>query len=86
MIFNINDDNLKDFLFRKYGLVLSDKELEEILVWFRENEESIDKDNVNGLLLEHIQRVYPNKKIRFLEDDSSNLDYLLLLLKKTTRK
>lgn len=86
MIFNINDDNLKDFLFRKYGLVLSDSEIEEILVWFRENEESLDKDNVDGLLLEHIHKVYPNKKIRLYEDDSSNLNYLLLLLKKTTKK
>ena len=86
MIFNINDDNLKDFLFRKYGLVLSDTELAEILVWFRENEESLDKDNVDGLLLEHIQEIYPEKKISFFEDDSSNLNYLLLLLKKTTKK
>ena len=86
MFFNINDDNLKDFLLRKYGLQLSDAEIEEIIQWFKENESRINEDNVDGLLLEHVQKTYPDKRIRFYEDDSSNLNYLLMLLKKNAGK
>ena len=86
MIFNINDDTLEDFLVHKYGLTFSKAEIEEIYKWYRENESSLDEDNVDRLFLAYVRKTYPSKRIKLLEDDSSNLNYLLLLLKKNSGK
>lgn len=85
----INDgsiDKLRKYLMERYGLKLSDEEISALLNWFKSSEISITEDNVEVMLNDYIKRKYTNKTIKMLEDDSSNLEYLLSLLKKNSGK
>ena len=77
---------LKSYIFRNYGYKLTDEELELLINWYASNEYKLDEDNLNDEVLGFLVKTFPDKDVVLLEDDSSNITYLLALLKKATEK
>ena len=77
---------LKSYIFRNYGYQLTDEELELLINWYASNEYKLDEDNLNDEVLGFLVKTFSDKDVVLLEDDSSNITYLLALLKKATEK
>ena len=77
---------LKSYIFRNYGYKLTDEELELLINWYASNEYKLDEDKLNDEVLGFLVKTFHDKDVVLLEDDSSNITYLLALLKKATEK
>ena len=77
---------LKSYIFRNYVYKLTDEELELLINWYASNEYKLDEDNLNDEVLGFLVKTFSDKDVVLLEDDSSNITYLLALLKKATEK
>ena len=74
------------YVFRNYGYNLTDEELKLLINWYESNEYRLDEDNLNDEILGFLVKTFPDKELVLLEDDSSNITYLLTLLKKASEK
>lgn len=77
---------LKLYIFENYGYRLTDEELKLLINWFSSNKYRIDEGNLNGEIIRFFAKTFPDKELALLEDDSSNITYLLALLKKASGK
>lgn len=74
------------YVFRNYGYKLTDEELKLLINWYASNEYRLDEDNLNDEILGFLVETFSDKELVLLEDDSSNITYLLTLLKKASEK
>ena len=77
---------LKSYIFRNYGYKLTDEEIELLINWYASNEYKLDEDNLNDVVVGFWVKTFHDMDVVLLEDDSSNITYLLALLKKATEK
>ena len=77
---------LMSYVFRNYGYKLDDEELKLLINWYASNEYRLDENNLNDEILGFLVETFPDKELVLLEDDSSNITYLLALLKKAAEK
>lgn len=80
-------DELRNSLFKKYGVVFSDKELIGFLDWFIKNESILTTEEIaNVEIHKYIANKYKGRRRHLFEQDNSSLKYLLMLLKKEANK
>lgn len=78
-------EELRLYIFKKYGLKLSQKEANEFLDWFSENKDHFnDEDQLDREARKYLYNRYKGRPIQLHEEDLSNMNYLLALLKKET--
>lgn len=74
---------ITSYIHKKYGILLSQSEVEDLLKWFNSNSEIINNEHIlDKKLGEYLYDKYKSRPIYLVEEDLSNLNYLLSLLKK----
>lgn len=74
-------------ILKSFGVQLSQSEIEEVHNWFEVNKESIsDSKKLRSELSHFVYSKNKGKLIELFEEDTSNLDYLLLLLNQGKKK
>ena len=70
------------YIFDKYGYKLTIKELNIVIQWYEDNEENIlDEADLDNKLRDFLYKSFPNKTLFLKEEDTSNMNYLLTMLK-----
>ena len=74
------------YIFKKYGYKLNLEELNSVIQWYNLNKENIkDEEELDRRIRLFLYRQFPNKEIVLQEEDTSNMNYLLSMLKNTTK-
>lgn len=74
------------YIFKKYGYKLNLEELNSVVQWYNLNKENIkDEEELDRRIRLFLFRQFPNKEIVLQEEDTSNMNYLLSMLKNTTK-
>lgn len=72
---------------KKYGLKLSEGESIDLLNWFKSNENRLtSEEKVDEEIRTYLYSKYAGRPLLLMEEDLSNMKYLLTLLKKQTGK
>lgn len=70
------------YILKKYGYSLSIEELNSVLQWFENNNGNIvDEDDLDLKLRGFLYEEFPEKILYLCEEDTSNMNYLLQMLK-----
>ncbi|MBB6633243.1 hypothetical protein [Cohnella thailandensis] len=80
-------DEIRLIILKIFGAALNSDEIDDVYNWYQENKSRLT--NANKLRAELGQFVYSKnkgKKLMFFEEDTSNLDYLLLILDQGKKK
>lgn len=79
-------ENIALYIFKKYGYKLTIEELNIVIKWYENNEENIlDEDDLDNKLRDFLYKSFPNKTLFLNEEDTSNMNYLLTMLKKNKK-
>lgn len=79
-------NELRTIIFKVFGMTLNDEQITEVLKWYEKNYESINSSKIlRSELGKFLFSIYKGKKIALFEEDTSNLEYLLMLLKKNIK-
>ncbi len=74
------------YVSKKYGLLLSESEAKEFINWFKLNEETlVDEKDMDIEARKYLHSKYSGRPIYAMEEDLSNMEYLLALFKKQTK-
>ncbi|WP_252214684.1 hypothetical protein [Clostridium sp. VAP41] len=75
-------ENLMLYIFKKYGLRLSEEEINELLEWYKENADIlVDEETADIKVEEYLYKKYKGRVIHAFEEDLSSLKDVLSLLK-----
>ncbi|MGK0466523.1 hypothetical protein [Clostridium sp.] len=76
-------NDLSLLIFNITGMVLDDKELNDVSEWLGNNKENLQSiDKLRSELRKYLLSKYPAKKLKVLaESDNSDLEQLLLIMK-----
>lgn len=75
-------ENIALYILKKYGYKLTVEELNNVIQWYEDNAESIvDEDDLDNKLRDFLYKEFPNKTLFLNEEDTSNMNYLLTMLK-----
>lgn len=70
------------YILKKYGYKLTLEELNIVIQWYENNEENIlDEADLDNKLRNFLYKRFPNKTLFLNEEDTSNMNYLLTMLK-----
>lgn len=75
------------YILKKYGLLLSESEVKDLLKWFEQNRDTLfSEDDIDLEVKKYLYNKYKGRPLHFYDEDLSNMKYLLSLLKKQTEK
>lgn len=79
--------DLGNFIFKKFGLILSEEELNELLKWYKNNSEQFTNEEVTERKVkQYLYEKYKGRKRIICEEDLSSLKNLLALLSKAAKE
>lgn len=77
-------NNIAVYIMNKYGYDLNRDELDIVIQWYKDNENSIkDEKDLDLKIRDFLIEKFPDKLSIVMEEDTSNMNYLLNLLKST---
>lgn len=77
-------ENIASYIMKKYGYILNKDELDIVIEWYKDNEKNIkDEKDLDLKIRTFLFEKFPNKDLLLMEEDTSNMNYLLKLLKST---
>lgn len=80
-------DNIALYILKKYGYKLSQTELNKVILWYEDNEDDFeDEKDLDLKLRDYLHKEFPDKTLYLYEEDTSNMNYLLSLLKNRKNK
>lgn len=80
-------ENIILYIYKKYGYQLNINEVNIVIDWYNENKDALINDEIlNKSLRKFLHEAFPNKILHLNEEDTSNMNYLLSLLKDTSKK
>lgn len=75
------------YVYKKYGLLLSKVEIEELIEWYNDNKEVlVSEDVADKETRRYLYEKYKGRKIQLHEEDLSNMKYLLSILKEKSKE
>lgn len=77
-------DDIRLLLVKTFGIALSDEEVNDVLKWYTENSITSEED-LRKKLTKYLFEKYKGRTLMFFEEDTSNLQYLLKLIKDKTK-
>lgn len=79
-------NDIASYILIKYGYKLNAEELDIVIQWYEKNKNSIkDEEDLDKKIRLFLCVQFPNKELYLLDEDTSNMNYLLSLLKNTTK-
>lgn len=70
------------YILKKYGYKLTLDELKKVIDWYDDNKSVIiDEENLDKEIRDFLHHEFPNKILYLCEEDTSNMSYLLTMLK-----
>lgn len=74
-------NDLQSIILKSFGLVLSAQEIDDLHDWYLKNKNTIGNSKDLKIQLEsYLSSKYKGRQRIFYEEDTSNLDYLLVVL------
>lgn len=71
------------YVYKKYGISLNVSECEDFINWFKSNSKTLTNESILDQEAKmYLYNKYKGRPIHLFEEDLSNLNYLLSLLKK----
>ena len=83
---NYTYDDLRNYISKNYGYILTDDELELVISWFKRNKLTITVSNLQDKISSYLATSFPGRTQYLTEDDSSNLNYLYAMLSSNIKK
>ncbi|KYQ01868.1 hypothetical protein OWP15_11590 [Bacillus paranthracis] len=75
-----------EYILKKYGLLLSELEANEFINWYHSKKSSIETEKEMDIeAKKYLYTKYSDRSLHLFEEDLSNMEYLLLLLKQHTK-
>lgn len=75
-------NEIASYILKKYGYKLTEAELNTVIQWYENNKRTIvTEDVLDSKLRTFLISTFPNKVITLYDEDTSNMSYLLSLLK-----
>ena len=79
--------DLGNFIFKKFGLILSEEELNELINWYKNNSEQFTNEEVTERKVkQYLYEKYKGRKRIICDEDLSSLKNLLALLSKASKE
>lgn len=80
-------NEIKGYILKKYGLLLSDVELQEYIDWLELNHSACQSEaDIDKITKNYLYSKYEGRELHLYEEDTSNMLYLLQLLKSKGKK
>ncbi len=74
------------YIAKKYGIMLTEEEAKILLEWYKRNIGRLDnEDIVDKEVREFLFKTFKNKKMHVFAEDTSDMKYLLALLKENNK-
>lgn len=74
------------YIYKKYGVLLTEEESKIVIKWYQLNADKLtNEDILDREIQSFIYKTFKNKKMHILAEDTSNMKYLLTLLKKSDK-
>lgn len=76
-----------EYIFKKYGLLLSASEANDFITWYNSKKSCIETEKDMDIeAKKYLYTKYRGRSQRLFEEDLSNMEYLLSLLKQQTKE
>ncbi|MBB6698243.1 hypothetical protein [Clostridium algidicarnis] len=80
-------ENIILYIYKKYGYQLNINEVNIVIDWYNKDKDIlINEEILDESLTKFLYKAFPNKILHINDEDTSNMNYLLILLKDTSRK
>ena len=78
-------DKIATYIFKKYGYLLTSQELQVVINWYNANKSTLTTEaTLDAKLRAFLAQAFPNHEKHLFAEDTSNMNYLLMMLKDTT--
>lgn len=80
-------EKILNYIYKKYGLILTKEEIDIVIKWYNENSNRlINEDILDKEISEFLRTRFRGKVRHVIAEDTSNMHYLLMLLKENTNR
>ena len=79
-------NTIREYILSIFGLSLTDTELQKILDWYEKEGKNISREKFFGELQGAIVTLFPGRKIKLFEEDTSDVTVILAALEKAIQK
>ena len=74
------------YIAKKYGIMLTEEEAQIVLQWYKRNASRLTSEDIMDVAVrEFLFKTFKNKKFHVFAEDTSDMKYLLSLLKENNK-